>query len=144
MIILYFLIWTLVLYLFHRLAHHIPFLWYYHQDHHNQVSMNSNKGSHWSNYFLFFDTWKSTVDQWLLEIIPTIVLCLLLQDFSLLFFYYVWAVFIQERIEHNNNFDLFPFLTSGRWHMVHHIHYRKNYGVFVFIWDWLLGTYKKE
>lgn len=143
-VIFNFILWTLVLYTCHRLAHSLPFLWYYHQDHHVQISMATNKGHHWSNYFLFFDSWKSTIDQWLIEIIPTIVLCLVLQDFFLLLFYYVWAVFIQEKIEHDINFNFFPFLTSGKWHMVHHNYCDKNYGVFIFFWDWLFGTYRKE
>lgn len=143
MIILYFLIWTFILYVFHRLAHRIPFLWKYHSDHHVQISYQTNKGHHWSNYFLFFDTWKSTTDQWLIEILPTIVFCVIIQDYTLLFFYYIWAVFIQEKIEHNKNFNFFPILTSGKWHMIHHENDDKNYGVFVFIWDLIFKTYKK-
>lgn len=144
MIILYFFLWTFILYVCHRLAHHVPFLWYYHQDHHLQISMSTNKGLHWSNYFLFFDSWKSTVDQWLIEIIPTILLCLIIQDYTLLCFYYVWAVFIQEKIEHNYNFNIYPLLTSGKWHMIHHKYYNKNYGVFTSIWDIIFNTNLKS
>lgn len=143
MIVLYFLIWTFILYVCHRLAHQVTFLWYYHEDHHIQISKATNKGHHWSNYFLFFDSWKSTMDQWLIEIIPTIVLCLILQDYFLLIFYYVWAVFIQEKIEHNSYFNLFPLLTSGKWHLIHHKNSKKNFGVFVFYWDWLFNSYEK-
>ena len=133
--------WSFVLYVCHRLGHSVSFLWYYHKDHHIQVSSLTNKGYHWSNYFLFFDTWKSTLDQWLIEIIPTILLSLLFKDFTLCILYYIWAVFIQERIEHNSNFNIYPILTSGKWHLEHHGDYSKNYGVFTPIWDIFFQTH---
>jgi sterol desaturase/sphingolipid hydroxylase (fatty acid hydroxylase superfamily) len=144
MIVLQLIIWTLVLYICHRLGHIIPFLWNYHQDHHIQIFNKTNKGHHWSNYFLFFDTWKSTIDQWLIEIIPTLILCLIFYDYTLIVIYYFWAVFIQERIEHNSKFDMYPFITSGKWHLVHHVYFNKNFGVFTSIWDILFRTYKTK
>jgi sterol desaturase/sphingolipid hydroxylase (fatty acid hydroxylase superfamily) len=138
------IVWSLLLYLCHRLAHIVPFLWKYHQDHHLQIYKQTNKGHHWSNYFLFFDTWRSTIDQWLIEIIPTILLCLVFQDFTVFIIYYVWAVCIQERVEHNYRFDVYPFLTSGKWHLVHHSEYTKNFGVFTPVWDILFKTYKAK
>jgi sterol desaturase/sphingolipid hydroxylase (fatty acid hydroxylase superfamily) len=56
--------------------------------------------------------------------------------------YYIWAAFIQEAVEHNSNFSIYPILTSGKWHMVHHYHKNYNYGVFFPIWDILFGTWK--
>jgi sterol desaturase/sphingolipid hydroxylase (fatty acid hydroxylase superfamily) len=58
--------------------------------------------------------------------------------------YYVWAAFIQESIEHNSKFDIYPILTSGKWHMVHHHHKNYNYGVFFPIWDIVFGTWKSH
>ena len=144
MIVVQFILWSFILYICHRLAHSIGFLWYYHCDHHKQISSQTNKGCHWTNCFLFFDTWKSTADQWLIEIIPTILVCFLFSDITLLVLYYFWAVFIQERIEHNPNFDLYPILTSGKWHLIHHTNYDKNYGVFTSIWDKIFKTYKAK
>jgi sterol desaturase/sphingolipid hydroxylase (fatty acid hydroxylase superfamily) len=57
-------------------------------------------------------------------------------------FYYVWAAFIQETIEHNKNIDI-PYFTSGRWHLIHHTQSNKNYGLFFPIWDLLFNSYKK-
>ena len=142
MILLNFVLWTFLLYWLHRLAHANQFLWKFHSDHHVQVSQEKNKGQHWANYFLFFDTWKSTADQWLIEILPTILLCFILNDFSLFVFYWFWAVFIQERIRHNKNFNLYPFLTSGKWHLVHHQFYNRNFGVFTAVWDLVFQTHK--
>lgn len=143
MYVVYFLAWTFILYGLHRLAHKSQFLWNYHKDHHQQVSQNRNKGQHWSNYFLFFDTWKSTIDQWLIEILPTIILCVALGDYVILLFYYIWAVFIQEKIKHNPNFDIYPILTSGKWHLIHHNYFSNNFGVFTSLWDIIFKTHRQ-
>jgi sterol desaturase/sphingolipid hydroxylase (fatty acid hydroxylase superfamily) len=58
--------------------------------------------------------------------------------------YYVWAAFIQESIEHDQNFDLYPVLTSGKWHMMHHRDENCNYGVIIPIWDIVFGTMKSH
>jgi hypothetical protein len=59
-------------------------------------------------------------------------------------FYYVWAALIQEIIEHNPKFDLYPFLTSGKWHLIHHHNTSVNYGLFIPVWDMLFGTFKSH
>jgi hypothetical protein len=96
----------------------------------------------WKNAFLFFDTWNSTIDQWLTEVIPTIIISAITGHWWLLIAYYVWAGFIQEAVEHNKRINLYPFLTSGKWHLIHHEYATKNYGVFVPIWDLVFGTWK--
>lgn len=102
------------------------------------------QGISWKNAFLYFDSWSSTVDQWLTEVIPTLLFCAVTGQWWLAAFYYVWAGFIQEGIEHNPKVDLYPILTSGRWHLVHHKSDSKNFGVFFPIWDWLFGTASNE
>ena len=137
-----FLLWTFVVYWCHRLAHMMPFMRKFHMDHHKQVTQATIQGLNWKNVFLFFDTWNSTVDQWLTEVIPTIIISAILQQWWLLAFYYVWAAFIQEAVEHNNKINLYPFITSGRWHLIHHDYPNKNYGVFFPVWDILFNTKK--
>ena len=112
-------------------------------DHHKQVSQNKILGLHWSNLFLYNDTWKSTLDLWAIEVIPTIIFCWIFNCWWIFFVYWFWAAFIQEAIEHNKNFDWYPWLTSGKWHLVHHKHSKYNYGLFVPIWDILFKTYKR-
>lgn len=56
--------------------------------------------------------------------------------------YYIWAAFIQEAIEHNPEFNIYPWITSGKWHLQHHTDHSKNYGVFTPIWDKIFGTWK--
>jgi sterol desaturase/sphingolipid hydroxylase (fatty acid hydroxylase superfamily) len=138
----YFFLWTFMIYWMHRIVHLVPYVRKIHGDHHAQVSQETIRGLHWSNLFLFFDSWKSTADQWITEVIPTFILCYITGQWWLMIFYYIWAAFIQESIEHNEKFDLYPFITSGRWHLIHHRHPSSNYGVFFPIWDVLFGTWK--
>jgi len=118
----------------------------YHFDHHKFILSKLHKGHnptqwHWSNLFLFNDTWKSTIDLWITEVIPTLVFSLLTGQWWIIIFYYSWAALIQETIEHNPKFDI-PFLSSGKWHLQHHTNADKNYGLFFPIWDIIFSTYK--
>jgi sterol desaturase/sphingolipid hydroxylase (fatty acid hydroxylase superfamily) len=122
----------------HRAAHTIPVLIKIHRDHH--IYVNSNK-MEWklNNLVLFNDTQISTLDLWLTEVIPTIVFCYLTGQWWILLFYYVWAAFFQESLEHNSNFN-FPFLTAGKWHLIHHRKPNKNFGLFFSCWDIIFKT----
>ena len=136
----FFTLWTLMLYGMHRLAHIAPLLKQYHLEHHRYVT-EENTGWNWRNLFLYIDNFETTADQWLLEVIPTLIFSAITGQWWIAVFYYFWASIFQEIVEHNPKFDLFPILTSGKWHLQHHIDSSKNYGVLTFIWDWLFGTY---
>ena len=140
--ILIFLLWTFVIYWMHRFAHAWAFMREFHSDHHAQVTQNTITGLNWKNAFLWFDSWKSTVDQWLTEVIPTIVLSLATGHYWLLIAYYIWAAFIQEAIEHNEKINLYPFITSGKWHLIHHENPTRNYSVFIPLWDLIFNTWQ--
>ena len=140
--VLVFLLWTFVVYWIHRLAHELPFVRDYHLDHHNQITNHTTQGPNWKNIFLWSDSWKSTVDMWLTEVIPAIIISLITGHWWLIIAYYVWAVCIQEIVEHHEKIDLYPVLTSGKWHLIHHDDSTKNYGLFVPIWDIIFGTWK--
>ena len=139
--VLVFILWTFVIYWMHRAAHIVPFMNKLHADHHKQIAQDTYKGLHWTNLFLYFDSPKSTADQWATEVIPTIVMSLFV-GWWLFAVYYVWAAFIQEAIEHNPKFNFYPFITSGKWHLLHHEDNDKNFGVFFPVWDRLFGTWK--
>ena len=131
MFVIYFILWTFVLYWLHRFFHNVPILKEMHMVHHMHVTLGTgSSGWNWKHMFLWIDDWKGTVDQWLIEIVPTIIFCWLLDQWWLLAFYWFWAAFVQERIEHNINFNIFPLLTSGAWHLKHHRNCNVNYGVF--------------
>lgn len=140
MIILYFLLWTLMLYWIHRIGHLLPVIRTMHLHHHRYVLVH-NTTWHWSNLFLFNDDWTSTIDLWITEVIPTLIFSIITGQHWISVFYYVWAAFIQESIEHNDKVDL-PILTSGKWHLIHH-RSSNNYGLFYPLWDIVFGTYKK-
>ena len=139
--ILVFIAWTLMLYVNHRLAHMLPYVRTIHADHHKQVIQDS-VGWNWKTLFLYVDTVKSTADQWITEVIPTLLFCWLTGHWWIAVFYYVWAALIQEAVEHNKHFNIYPWLTSGKWHLLHHSDSRVNYGVFTPAWDMLFKTYK--
>ena len=133
-----------MIYWMHRIVHmiYIPYLYEWHMDHHKQVSQDKIVGLHWSNLFLYNDTWKSTLDLWAIEVIPTIIFCWIFNCWWIFFVYWFWAAFIQEAIEHNKNFDWYPWLTSGKWHIFHHNQPKFNFGVYFPIWDILFKTHK--
>lgn len=129
-----------MLYWVHRLAHKVPYLRTIHRDHHRFILQN-NVGWHWSNLFLYNDTFLSTADLWITEVIPTILFSVVTGQWWIFVFYYLWAALVQERIEHNNSINI-PLLTSGRWHLVHHKNSNKNFGLFFATWDILFRTNK--
>lgn len=144
MILFYFLFWTFTLYWIHRIAHNIKAFEKYHYDHHYYISNKGSNGWHWNNLFLFNDTWKSTIDLWITEVIPTLVFSFFTNQWWIFIFYYFWAALVQEIIEHNQKFNLYPFLTSGKWHLIHHQDSNKNFGLFFPIWDILFNTYEYD
>jgi sterol desaturase/sphingolipid hydroxylase (fatty acid hydroxylase superfamily) len=111
---------------------------YIHRDHHKYIKQNET-GWHWNNLFLINDTFLSTIDLWLTEVIPTVIICALTGQWWILILYYVWAAFFQENFEHNVNNDFYPF-TAGKWHMMHHKNHNNNFGLFIPIWDKLYRT----
>lgn len=133
------LLWTLMLYFLHRFAHAVPVLRDWHSAHHAQVDENAT-GWNWKNLFLWIDNKESTLDQWAIEIVPTFVFAWLTGAWYIALFYYVWAAFLQEWVEHNPNIDL-PILTSGKYHLCHHNDQTRNFCVFIPAWDYLFDTY---
>jgi len=138
--ILVFLVWTLYLYIIHRLIHILPGLRLLHWDHHKYINTH-NTSWKWNNLFLFNDTWKSTADLWCTEVIPTLIFSYITGYWWISILYYIWAALIQESIEHNSKFNIYPLLTSGRWHLIHHRDSKVNFGLFVPLWDILFRTY---
>lgn len=135
-----FLAWTFVLYWIHRAAHSIPMLARLHAHHHSYINQSGSK-SNWefNNLLLFNDNWPSTLDLWITEAIPTVIFAWITGAWWIAVFYYVWAAFLQELLEHRSKFDFYPF-TAGEWHLDHHRHPKYNFGLFVPVWDGIFGT----
>ena len=141
MFIVYFLLWTLIIYSLHRIVHQVSIFSYFHREHHRFVRENEIIW-HWSNIFLWNDNFKSSIDYWLTEVIPTLLFSIVTGQYWISICFYLYAAFIQERLEHNNNFNLYPFYTSGKWHLMHHTHYPCNFGIITPFWDWVFKTCK--
>lgn len=137
-----FFTWTLFLYWIHRIGHKTPIVKTAHHDHHKFINIHGKTNWHWNNLFLFNDTWTSTADLWITEVIPTLIFSWITGHWWLSVFYYLWAALIQEMVEHNPKFSLYPFLTSGKWHLVHHRSPDKNFGLFTPVWDIVFKSYK--
>jgi sterol desaturase/sphingolipid hydroxylase (fatty acid hydroxylase superfamily) len=135
-----FLLWTFCLYWLHRLAHVVPVFKHIHKDHHRCITRGTHLGRwHYNNLWLFSDTWLSTLDVWVNEVLPTVIIAYLLNAWWLCVLYYLWAALLQEPLEHNKKLNLYPF-TAGKWHLVHHSHPRYNFGLFFPIWDIIFNT----
>ena len=145
MFIVYLLSWTFMIYWIHRMAHHVPGIRRIHMGHHKFIATNPPPTWHWTNLFLYQDNWISTADVWITEIIPTIIFCWLTDTWWLAGLFYLWQALIQERLEHNPNFDGYPLFTCGQWHMMHHYFQgRCNYGIFVPIWDMIFNSFRRH
>lgn len=140
--------WTLSLYIIHVIVHSFGAKWFpklysMHLDHHSYVNKNPNTSWKLNNLLLFNDTWRSTIDLWVTEVIPTIIFSMLTGHWWVSVLYYLWAALIQESIEHNKNVNFYPFITSGTWHLVHHKYTKNNYGLFIPIWDIIFKTERR-
>jgi sterol desaturase/sphingolipid hydroxylase (fatty acid hydroxylase superfamily) len=142
MFIVYFLVWTLVIYWIHRLVHTIQFFSYFHKEHHRFVREHSISW-HWSNIFLWNDNLKSTIDYWITEVLPTIIFSVITAQYWIICLFYLYAATVQERVEHNINFNWYPFYTSGKWHVLHHTKYPCNFGIITPLWDIVFNTNQK-
>lgn len=135
----YFFLWTFILYWIHRVPHEFTAIAWLHRQHHDFVRKHEITW-HWSNIFLFNDDWIGTVDYWVCEVIPTFIFSWLTGQWWIAIGFYFYAAFIQEWLEHNPRFTLYPLYTSGRWHMLHHTSYKCNFGIGTPFWDWVFGT----
>ena len=91
---------------------------------------------------MFNDDWPSTIDLWITEVIPTVIFSWITGQWWITVFYYLWAAFLQEPLEHKRGLNL-PLLTCGDWHLKHHIRPDKNFGLFFPVWDKIFGTESK-
>lgn len=137
----YFFAWTFILYWVHRFAHKVKSpVMKTHWEHHKVVLTQEIKWM-WPMIFLWQEGWKATLDIIYTEAIPTIIFCAITGQWWILVWWYIWTAFIQEHIEHNPNFNIYPF-SAGKTHLVHHRNSNYNYSLFFPIWDIVFGTYK--
>jgi sterol desaturase/sphingolipid hydroxylase (fatty acid hydroxylase superfamily) len=98
---------------------------------------------HWNNILLINDNIKSTIDFWITEVIPTLLFAYLSQQWWIFLLWYFYCAFIQEKIEHNKNYNKYPFHCAGLWHLIHHRSGKCNFSIFVPFWDIVFKTNTK-
>jgi sterol desaturase/sphingolipid hydroxylase (fatty acid hydroxylase superfamily) len=136
--VLLFFTYDFLRYCFHRLFHHLTFLWALHGYHHTAEEMNIF--TYYRHHFF-----ELTCNRFLL-VIPTVFLGNRLSNYWLAFF----VVEAIELLQHSSIKSDWGFigkyiLISPNLHRIHHSiedkHYNKNFGsVFVF-WDKIFNTY---
>ncbi len=137
----YFFAWTLILYWTHRAAHRLEFLWRFHSAHHETHYDGSFEFSWW-NLIGWFNDWRSTLDQWIVEIIPTaIFIAVFPAAWPLAVLYFVDNALAEGITDHNPRIRV-PGLAMGRYHLVHHEDHGANLDVYTPFWDRVFGTYR--
>lgn len=135
----YFFAWTFLLYWVHRISHIVPIMKQIHWGHHQYVIEGQPKWM-WQNIFLYSDDWIGTADLFMTEVIPTLIFCYFTDQWWIFAVYYIWTAFIQEWVEHNPKFNVWPF-SAGQCHLKHHTNWRTNYSIFFPLWDIIFKTY---
>jgi len=143
-----YLLWTLYIYWIHRLAHYKTkwnFLFYLHRDHHKLVLPQEIEAPTWYSYFFIRSTWKNTVDNFVSITLPLVILLFYDRSHGLpLFIYsYIYETFLADGIlDHNVHIkgkicNIFAF---GRFHINHHLNVKKNFSLYISIWDFVFKT----
>jgi sterol desaturase/sphingolipid hydroxylase (fatty acid hydroxylase superfamily) len=126
----------------HLLRHKVPVLWEFHKIHHSQVQLN------------YFSTRRihplDTLSQSLISFLPWTLLGLS----TALPGFLIWSTFLRlyEMFVHSNlRVNMGPLryiLVTPQSHRIHHSLYERhidtNYGDFLSIWDWMIGTQVKR
>lgn len=151
-----FLLWTLISYALHRLAHtksrYNP-LFKIHLAHHKaEYGKEENykfKWPGWRSFVLWFDDLKSSLDVWITLILPAVLVSLLFPTthFAVLIFVYFYEVFLSEHnLDHNPEITGFVtrVLAIGQYHLTHHHYPKYNYGLYLTIWDIVFVTTRQK
>lgn len=146
-----FLGWTLVMYWLHRLSHvhhRYNLLWRLHTAHHRIPYLSRPPQSRWPTwpqYFGWLGTWRATLDVLVVMTLPLLLLAIWLPHYGvpLLVFHYLYEVFLSEyMLDHNPRVTGTPtrWFAWGDFHLHHHSHPRRNYGLLITLWDRVFRT----
>ena len=129
-----------MIYTMHRAAHQVPILWYLHRGHH-KVQYRGDWEFSWWNLLGWFNDWRSTLDQWIIEVIPTGLLVVIFpESWPIAVYYYIDGFVLAEGITDHNPRICIPGLAMGRYHLRHHANLKVNFDQFTHFWDWIFGT----
>jgi sterol desaturase/sphingolipid hydroxylase (fatty acid hydroxylase superfamily) len=82
------------------------------------------------------------MEQVMIEIVPTIPVCILTGHWWPLLILWIDNAFISPYICHDRTVRKGWWLAVGVWHVDHHHNPAKNFGFYTIIWDVIFGTYK--
>jgi sterol desaturase/sphingolipid hydroxylase (fatty acid hydroxylase superfamily) len=143
-----FLLWLLLAYGIHRLAHWSArwnYLQRWHTVHHHPYYLLRAQRFRWYHLLLCFGSPAETLDLWFTLTLPLLLLCPLFpaQGLVLLVMHYLYEIFFSDaRLDHNPN--LYGLLTRvfawGDYHLRHHRNPSRNYGLIITFWDRIFST----
>lgn len=150
-LLLTFLVWTLVMYWLHRWshAHHRrnP-LWWIHAAHHRIPYLSrppDSKLPRWPQFLLWLGNWRASLDVLLVMTLPLVIIAFIAPQYGipLLVFHYFYEIFFSEYLlDHNPRIHgrITHTFAWGDYHLHHHAHPRRNFGLMITLWDRVFGT----
>ena len=150
-ILLTFLVWTLCLYVMHRLSH-IPHkynpLWQLHRAHHRIPYLSTPSGSVWpqfGQFFLWLGNWRASLDVIVSMTLPAIALAIAVPKYGVpvLVLHYFYEIFLSEyALDHNPRIQgaVTRYWACGDYHLHHHAHPARNFGLMLTLWDRVFGS----
>jgi sterol desaturase/sphingolipid hydroxylase (fatty acid hydroxylase superfamily) len=147
--ILLFMIWTLLVYIVHRLAHirhRFNFLYHLHLYHHkiNYLSAE-NRQFRWYYILFYFGGVYETLDVVCMLTIPALIVYSIFPVLGvyLLLLHYAYEVFLSEgTLDHNPEIrgKVTKVFAWGKYHLAHHKSWKYNYSLIITLWDWVFQT----
>lgn len=147
-----FLLWTLLVYLMHRLAHvrhTFNFLYKIHIYHHKiDYFKKENRRFKWYYMLFYFGGVYETLDVLFILTMPLLFIYILLPNLTiyLVIFHYLYEVFLSEgMLDHNPNVNgkITTVFSWGSYHLIHHKTWKYNYSLMITIWDRVFKTTKE-
>jgi sterol desaturase/sphingolipid hydroxylase (fatty acid hydroxylase superfamily) len=150
---LLFFLWTLIIYILHRLAHikhKFNFLYWVHISHHKvNYFKPENRKFKWHYLFFYFGGILETLDVLLILTLPALLIYLIDPKHGLyiLFIHYFYEVFLSEGLlDHNPRVEgkITNFFSWGKYHLAHHKSWKYNFSLMITLWDYVFKTVKKQ
>ncbi len=147
-----FLLWTLIAYFMHRIAHfrhRLNPLYYIHLAHHKINYLTEDRKFKWYYLLFYFGSIRETLDILLILTLPAIFLFALFPRLGiyLLAYHYLYEAFLSEGLlDHNPRIHgkVTKFFSWGEYHLTHHRTWKYNYSLMITLWDHVFGTLKKD
>jgi sterol desaturase/sphingolipid hydroxylase (fatty acid hydroxylase superfamily) len=146
-----FMVWTLLMYWMHRgshLNHRRNPLWWVHTAHHRIPYLSRppvSKLPTWPQFLWWLGSWRASMDVVLVMTLPLLLIALVVPQYGvpLLVFHYLYEVFFSEYLlDHNPRIRgaITRYFAWGDYHLHHHAHPRRNFGLLITFWDRVFGT----